>query len=401
MGHIERFYTKVQEVIRTEKPIATAESGQGAYLTINGERKLNLCSNNYLGFASDPRLKEAAKKAIDKYGVGTGSVRALSGTNTLHIELEERLAQFKKAEGAIVLTGGYMANLASIQTIISKEDIVISDELNHASIIDAIRLSAVKNKLIYKHKDMADLENKLKQVQEWQGIPKSNGELPFALIITDGVFSMDGDLAPLPKIVDLAHKYQALTMVDDAHGEGVLGESGRGIVDHFGLHGQVDIEVGTLSKAFGVMGGFMTGRKELIELYRQKARQFLFSNGLSVPDTAALIEAVKIMQESDERVKKLWKNGDYLKERFKALGFDCGESETPITPVMLGAEDLAVEFSARLMSEGVFATPIKFPMVPKGTARIRVMPSAAHERKDLDFGIAAFEKVAKGLHALK
>ncbi|HRN95995.1 MAG TPA: glycine C-acetyltransferase [Candidatus Levybacteria bacterium] len=373
------------------------ESGQGAYLTIAGVPKLNFCSNNYLGFAGDTRLRDAAKKAIDEYGVGTSSVRALSGTNKLHIELEERLATFKGAQAAIALTGGYMANMAAIQTIIGKEDIVISDELNHASIIDAVRLSAVKGKFIYKHKDMAELEKQLQEAQKIAETPRSDGSDRVVLIITDGVFSMDGDLAPLPEIVTLAEKYGALTMVDDAHGEGVVGSHGRGIVDHFGLHNKVDIEVGTLSKAFGVMGGFITGKKPLIDFYRQKARQFLFSNGLSIPDTAALIESVKILEESDDRVKKLWENGDYLKKKFQELGFDTGESETPITPVMLGDEDLSITFSAKLLENDVFATPIKFPMVPKGTARIRVMPSASHTTEDLDRGLAAFEKVGKEL----
>lgn len=394
------FYQNLEQEVAKGKAPVTVESGQGAYLTIEGEQKLNFCSNNYLDLARDTRLKEAAKNAIDRYGVGTGSVRALSGTNTLHIELEERLAAFKGAEAALALTGGYMANMAAIQTIIGKEDIVISDELNHASIIDAVRLSAVKNKFIYAHKDMRQLESQLQEAVEIAKTPRSNGSPRTLLIITDGVFSMDGDLAPLPEIVELAEKYGALTMVDDAHGEGVVGKGGRGIVDHFDLHGKVDIEVGTMSKAFGVMGGFITGRKPLIEYYRQKARQFLFSNGLSIPDTAALIESVKILEESDERVKKLWENGDYLKRRYAELGFNTGESETPITPVMLGDEDLSVQFSSKLLENGVFATPIKFPMVPQGTARIRVMPSASHSKDDLDKGIAVFEKVGKELNVI-
>ncbi len=383
-----------------DKTVPTVESGQGAYLTINGKKKLNLCSNNYLGFAADERLKKAAIKAIEQYGVGTGSVRALSGTNTLHIQLEDALAKFKYAEGCIVLTGGYMANLAAIQTLIGKEDIVISDELNHASIIDAIRLSAVKNKFIYKHADMTDLESKLQEANKVAQNPKSDGQQPLMLLVTDGVFSMDGDLAPLPQIVTLAKQYNAVTMVDDAHGEGVLGTHGRGIVDHFNLHGQIDIEVGTLSKAFGVMGGFITGKKDLITFYRQKARQFLFSNGLSIPDTAALLESVTILAESDEEVKKLWNNAKYIKENLIAAGFDCGKSETPITPVMLGNEDTAKNFSAKLLEHDVFATPIVFPMVPKGKARIRVMPSSSHELKDLDFGISIFKKVAQDMQIL-
>lgn len=399
--YLEQFYTGLQEAIAMGKSPVAVESGQGAYLEIGGRQKLNLCSNNYLGLANDDRLKKAAIEAIEKYGVGTGSVRALSGTNMLHIDLENRLAAFKGAEACLAVTGGYMANLATVQTIIGKEDIVISDELNHASIIDAVRLAQPQRKFIYPHKDMIKLAEQLGQAAEMRNNPKADGTSPVILVITDGVFSMDGDLAPMKEIVELAEQYQALTMVDDAHGEGVVGDHGRGIVDHFGLHGKVDIEVGTLSKAFGVMGGFITGKKELIEFYRQKARQFLFSNGLSIPDTAALIEAVKILEESDERVKKLWDNGRYLKEQFKKLGFDTGESETPITPVMLGDEDVAVQFSAKLLENDVFATPIKFPMVPKGKARIRVMPSASHSREDLDKGIAVFAKVAKELGVLQ
>lgn len=400
MNQISAFYQKIDEAIKPGKRPLVVESAQGAYLTIESKKKLNFCSNNYLGFASNPRLKKAAADAIKKYGVGPGAVRALSGTNTLHIALEENLAKFKKAEAALVLQGGYIANLAAIQTLLGKEDVVISDELNHASIIDGIRLAQIQNKYIYKHRNMGNLEKVLNEIKKLRQVPKSDGELPLVLIVTDGVFSMDGDLAPLPEIVALAKKYDALTMVDDAHGEGVLGDHGRGIVDHFNLHGEVDIDVGTLSKAFGVMGGFITGKRELIEYYRQKARQFLFSTGLTVPDTAALIEAVKILEESNELVKKLWENADYLKKSFKELGFDTGESETPITPVMLGDENVAIEFSAKLLENGVFATPIKFPMVPKGKARIRVMPSAAHSKKDLDFGISVFHKVAKQLKVL-
>lgn len=392
--NIQEFYEKLKEEISGWKSPPIIESGEGAYLTIKGVKKLNFCSSHYLGFSVNPRLAAAAKKAIDEFGIGTG-YRTLAGTHKLHIELENALARFKGAEDAIVLQGGYMANMAAIQTIIGKEDIVISDELNHASIIDAIRLSQVKNKFIYKHLDAGDLELKLKEAVELAKTPKSDGELPLILIVTDGVFSMDGDLAPLPEIVHLAKKYGALTMVDDAHGEGVLGKGGRGIVDHFGLHGQMDIEVGTLSKAFSVIGGFITGKRALIQFYKQKARQFLFSNALTIADTAAILEGVKILEESDELVKKLWENTEYLKKKFAELGFDTGHSKTPITPVMLGDDDLSLKFSARLMEENVFASSIRFPMVPRGTARIRVIPSVSHDKKDLDFGIAAFEKVGK------
>lgn len=400
MDRVATFYKKLEEIIKLGVPPKVIESGQGAYLTINGEKKLNFCSSHYLGLGVDSRLKEAVKKAVDEYGIGTG-YRTLAGTNVLNVELETSLARFKNAEGAIVVSAGYLANMAAIQTIIGKEDIVISDELNHASIIDAVRLSQVKNKFIYKHKDTKDLEEQLKEASKLAQTSKSDGEKPLILIVTDGVFSMDGDLAPLPEIVRLAQQYGALTMVDDAHGEGVMGKGGRGIVDHFGLHGKVDIEVGTLSKAFSVIGGFITGRKVLIDFYKQKARQFLFSSALTAPDTAALIAGVKILESGDELVKKLWENTNYIKSEFKKLGFDIGQSETPITPIMLGDENLAINFSAKLFDQGVFTTPIKFPMVAKGKARIRVIPSAAHSKEDLDLGISAFEKIGRELGVIQ
>lgn len=388
------FYKKLEELNKSNKIPHIISSGQGAYLIIDGKKKLNFCSSHYLGLAVNEKLKKAVQIAVDKYGIGTG-YRTLAGTHTLHIQLEKALADFKKTEATIVLTGGYMANCAAIQTIIGKEDIVISDELNHASIIDAIRLSQVKNKLIYKHRDMSELEKRLKEALNLQKTSKENREKPIILIVTDGVFSMDGDLAPLPDIVQLARKYGALIMVDDAHGEGVLGVGGRGIVDYYNLHGQIDIEVGTLSKAFSVMGGFITGKGILIDFYKQKARQFLFSNALTITDTAAALEGVKILQQSDELVKTLWSNTHYLKKEFTRLGFDIGSSQTPITPVMLPDADLARQFSARLFESGIFAIPIVFPMVAQDKARIRVIPSAAHSKKDLDFGIKAFAKIGK------
>ncbi len=391
---VAQFYQTIEEESSGRKLPLIIESSEGAYLTIAGKKKLNFCSSHYLGLSTEPRIIRAAKKALDLYGTGTG-YRTLAGTHVLHVELEKALAKFKKAEDAIVLTGGYMANCTAIQTIIGKEDVVISDELNHASIIDAIRLSQVSNKLIYKHRDVKDLETKLEEAQSILKTPRSDGKQRMVLIVTDGVFSMDGDLAPLPEIVKLAKKYDVLTMVDDAHGEGVLGKGGRGIVDHFNLHGQVDIEVGTLSKAFSVMGGFITGRKSLINYYKMKSRQFLFSNALTIPDTAALLEGIKILETSDKLVKKLWENTNYLKNQFKKLGFDTGHSETPITPIMMPSEDIAREFSTRLFELDVFATPIVYPMVAKDKSRIRVIPSAAHSNKDLDFGISAFEKIGK------
>lgn len=397
---VKDFYNKLEEDLKVSKQARIIESGEGAYLTIDGVEKLNFCSSHYLGLSVDGRLKEAVKSAVEKYGIGTG-YRTLAGNHVLHLELEKHLASFKKAESCIVLTGGYMANCAAIQTLIGKEDIVISDELNHASIIDAVRLSQAGTKLIYKHLDMVDLEAKLNEAKEVSKTKKANGEERTILIVTDGVFSMDGDLAPLPEIVALAKKYDVLTMVDDAHGEGVLGLGGRGVVDHFNLHGQIDIEVGTLSKAFSVLGGFITGKKVLIDYYKKNARQYLFSNALTIPDTAAILEAVKILEESDVLVKKLWDNAKYLKEEFNKLGFDTGNSKSPITPVMLGSEEIAKEFSAKLFEENVFATPIVYPMVAKNKARIRVIPSASHSRQDLDLGIKAFEKIGKELGVLK
>jgi len=380
-------------------PVRVLESPQGPWFTIDGRKLLNFCSNNYLGFAQDKRIAAAAIKAIKKYGVGAGAVRPISGNLTLHMEAEKALAKLKGAESAFLLPGGFIANIVAIATIVGKEDIVISDELNHASIIDAIKLAQVKTKFIYKHNDMTELEMRLKEAVAAAKAPKSDGTKPIILVVTDGVFSMDGDIADLPAIVKLAKKYGAVTMVDDAHGEGVLGE-GKGIAHHFGLAGKLDIEVGTMSKAFGVLGGVIAGKKELIEYYRQKGRPYLFSTGLTVADAAAVIEGVKILTKSKSLVKKLWDNAAYLKKRFQQLGFDTGVTETPITPVMLGDENLAKEFSTRLMGQGVFATPIKFPMVAMGKARIRVMPSAGHSRKDLDYGIAAFAKVGKELKVI-
>ncbi len=378
------------------KKYRVVDSSQGSWLEVEGKKVLNFCSNNYLGLASNEEVKKASIQAIEKYGVGTGAVRALSGNSILHEELEQKLASFKKTEAVMLTQSGFVANLIAVQTIIDKEDIVISDELNHASIIDAVRLSQVQTKFIYPHNDMVGLKEKLIEAKTIQSSQKrSDGSDKTILIITDGVFSMDGDIAPLPEIVKLAKEFSAITMVDDAHGEGVLGSNGRGIVDHFNLHGQVDIEVGTLSKALGVVGGCIAGEKDLIEFYKQKARPFSFSTGLSIPDTAALIKVVDLLENSDELVKKLWENAKYLKGKFQELGFDTGNSDTPITPVMIGDEEKARELSKELFSENVFATPILFPMVAKGKARIRVMPSAAHTKEDLDFGLRAFEKVGK------
>jgi len=371
--------------------IRTLESAQGAWLKINGKDVLNLCSNNYLGLANNERLKKAAKKAIDDWGVGPGAVRTIAGTMKLHEELEKKLAEFKKVEAVLSLQSGFNANQAVIPSITSSEDAILSDELNHASIIDGVRLSKAK-RYVWKHRDVEDLEQKLQQAD-------ADGAR-YKLIITDGVFSMDGDLAPLPEIVEVAERYNAMVMVDDAHGEGVLGSHGRGIVDHFNLHGRVDIEIGTISKAFGVIGGYVAGKKKLIEYLKQKARPFLFSSSLSPADVAASIEAVKILEESDELVKKLWDNAKYFKDALKKLGFDTGHSETPITPVMLYDAKVASDFSKKLFEEGIFAQSIGYPTVPKGKARIRVMISAVHTKEDLDFAIEKFAKVGKELKVI-
>ena len=366
--------------------IRTLESPQGAWLNVDGRKVLNMCSNNYLGLCFDEELKQAAIEGIKKWGVGPGAVRSIAGTLDLHNELERELAQFKKVEATLVVQSGFNANQAVIGPIVSEEDAILSDELNHASIIDGVRLTKAK-RYVWKHKDVADLEEQLKAA-------KADGARRM-LIITDGVFSMDGDLAPLPEIVEKAEKYGAIVMVDDAHGEGVVGSNGRGIVDHFHLHGRVDIEVGTLSKAFGIVGGFIAGKKALIDYLKQKARPFLFSSSLSPAETAAATAAVRKLSSTDELVKTLWNNAEYFKERLKSLGFDTGHSETPITPVMLYDAKLSSSFSKRLFEEGIFASSIGFPTVPRGKARLRIMISAAHSRKDLDFAISKFEMIGK------
>jgi len=367
--------------------IRTTSSPQGAWIVVDGEKVVNMCSNNYLGFANDPRLVKAARDILDKYGIGPGAVRSIAGTMDLHNELEKKLATFKGSEATLSLQSGLVANQAVIPSMIdSKEDAIFTDELNHASIIDGVRLTKAQ-RFIYKHNDMNDLKAKLEEGKSARR----------KMIITDGVFSMDGDIAPLDKIVDLAEQYGAFTMVDDAHGEGVLGRNGRGIADHFGLHGRCDIEVGTLSKAFGVVGGFVSGRKEVIEFLKQKARPFLFSSAVTPPDVAACMAAVDILLSDEKPVKKLWDNAKYFKEKMKELGFDTGQSQTPITPVMLGEAPVAQKFSKRLFEEKVFAMAIGYPTVPRGKARIRVMISAAHEQKDLDFALEKFEKVGKEL----
>ena len=371
--------------------IRTIGSAQGAWLTVDGKHVLNFCSNNYLGLANHPKLVEAAKEATKKYGVGPAAVRTIAGTTDLHVELEKRLAKFKGAEDVITFQSGFTANLGTIAALVGKEDVIFSDRLNHASIIDGSRLSGARI-VPYDHNDPAALEAAIKE---------NAGTYRRGLIVTDGVFSMDGDIAPLPTLYEVAQKYDILFMVDDAHGEGVLGKGGRGIVDHFGLHGKIDIEVGTMSKAFGVMGGIVAGNKVIIEWLRQRGRPFLFSSAVTAPDAAACLAAVDVLEESTALVDKLWANAKYFKTEMKKLGFDTGVSETPITPVMLGEAPLAQQFSRELFDEGVFAMALGFPTVPKGKARIRVMISAAHDNDDLGKGLEAFAKVGKKLDVIK
>ena len=374
--------------------IRTIESAQGAWLTVDGKCVLNFCSNNYLGLANHPRLRQAAKEAIDAYGIGPAAVRTIAGTMSLHLELEQRLARFKGVEAAVYYQSGYTANLAAIATLVGREDVIFSDELNHASIIDGCRLSRAEV-VRYAHCDPADLRAKVQEVLARPTPPRR------ALVITDGVFSMDGDIAPLPDLVRVAEEHGLMFMVDDAHGEGVLGRGGRGIVDHFGLHGRVDVEIGTMSKAFGVMGGMAAGSAILVDYLRQKARTNLFSSALTIPDVAANLASVEILQQSEDLVKKLWHNGDFLKKELKALGFDTAHSETPITPVIIGEASDAKAFSAKLFEAGVFATAIVFPTVPRGTARIRAMVSAAHSEDDLRFAVEKFAAVGKAMGIIK
>lgn len=386
--HDELDALKQQNLYNT---IRTIDSPQGAWIVVDGKRVLNFCSNNYLGLANDPRLKQAAHNAIDTFGVGPAAVRSIAGTLSLHNELEIRLAQFKGVEATISFQSGFNSNGAVIPALVGKEDVIYSDELNHASIIDGARLSGAKI-IRYSHNDAEALED---------AITKNAGTYRRALIVTDGVFSMDGDVAPLPQIVEVAERHDILLMVDDAHGEGVLGRGGRGIVDHFGMHGRVDVEVGTLSKAFGVVGGYIAGRQEIVEWLRQRGRPFLFSSAVTAADAAACIAAVDILEESTELVERLWDNARYFKKEMQNLGFDTGASATPITPVMLGDAQLATNFSRALFDNDVFAMAIKYPTVPQGKARIRVMISAAHSKDDLDKGLKVFGKVGKELGVIR
>ncbi|KSU81735.1 MULTISPECIES: glycine C-acetyltransferase [Fictibacillus] len=362
------------------------QSANGPVIKVGGNELINLSSNNYLGLATDERLKKAAKEAIEEYGVGAGAVRTINGTMELHLKLEEKLAEFKHTEAAIAYQSGFNCNMAAISAVMDKNDAILSDELNHASIIDGCRLS--KAKIIrVNHSDMDDLRAKAKEAKE-------SGLYNKIMVITDGVFSMDGDIAKLPEIVEIAEEFDLITYVDDAHGSGVLG-NGAGTVKHFGLSDRVDFQIGTLSKAIGVVGGYVAGKKDLIDWLKVRSRPFLFSTSLTPGDVAACTKAIEILTSSTELQERLWENSKYLKQGLEKLGFDIGNSETPITPVIVGDEVKTQEFSKKLNEEGVYAKSIVFPTVPRGTGRVRNMPTAAHTKEMLDQALAIYAKVGK------
>jgi glycine C-acetyltransferase len=370
----------------TFRSLTLIESEQGSNVIIKGKEVIQLSSNNYLGLTNHPRLTKAALEAVEKYGAGTGSVRTIAGTFTMHDELEKKLAEFKHTEAALVFQSGFTTNQGVLSAILSPEDVVISDELNHASIIDGIRLTKAGRR-VYKHVDMEDLEKALQETQSYRK----------RLIVTDGVFSMDGNIAPLPKIVELAEKYDAIVMVDDAHASGVLGNNGRGTVNHFGLDGRVHIQVGTLSKAIGVLGGYVAGPRVLIDYLIHKGRPFLFSTSHPPAVTAACIEAINVLLEEPELIDKLWDNTKFFKEGLQKLGFNTGKSETPVTPVIVGESALAHKFSDKLFEYGVFAQGITFPTVAKDAARVRTIVTAQHSKEELQQALDAFGKAGKEL----
>lgn len=366
------------------------EGANEAEIMLNGKSVINLSSNNYLGFANHPKLKEAAIKSVEKYGVGSGAVRTIIGNMDIHEELEVKLAKFKREEAVMVFQSGFNCNAGAIQAITNKGDLIISDELNHASIIDGVRLSRA-DKAVFKHSDMKDLERVLAE---------KRSQYNNCLIITDGVFSMDGDIAKLPEIVEIAEKYNCMTYVDDAHGSGVLGESGRGTVDHFGLHGRIDFTIGTLSKAIGVIGGYVAGNKVMKEWLLHRGRPLLFSTSLPPAAVGAIMAAVDLLSETTEYTDRLWSNARYFKAELGKLGFDIGHSETPITPVIIGDEAKTVAFSKRMLEKGVFVSPIVFPTVPKGTGRVRCMVTAGHTEEQLLRAVGVFEEVGKEMGLL-
>jgi glycine C-acetyltransferase len=391
---LNQFLTENLEDLKTKglyNVIDPLESPNGPIIKIKGKELINLSSNNYLGLATDDRLKTVAKNAVDTFGVGAGAVRTINGTLELHTRLEEKLAEFKHTEAAIAYQSGFNCNMAAISAVMDKNDAILSDELNHASIIDGCRLSRAKI-IRYNHSDMEDLRTKAKEAKE-------SGQYNKIMVITDGVFSMDGDIAKLPEIIEIAEEFDLITYVDDAHGSGVLGK-GAGTVKHFGLSDKVDFQIGTLSKAIGVVGGYVAGKQDLIDWLKVRSRPFLFSTSLTPADIASCIKSIEILMESTELNERLWENGDYLKKGLKDLGFNIGDSETPITPCIIGDEVKTQQFSKRLYEEGVYAKAIVFPTVPQGTGRVRNMPSAAHTKEMLDQAIAIYEKVGKELEII-
>lgn len=366
--------------------IDVVEGSNGAIIEVDGEEKINLASNNYLGFATNPELIEAANLATEEYGVGAGAVRTINGTLAIHRELEEKIAKFKGTEAAIAFQSGFNCNMGAISAVMNKDDAILSDELNHASIIDGCRLSRAKI-IRVKHSDMKDLEEKAKEAVE-------SGLYNKVMYITDGVFSMDGDIAKMPEIMEIAEKYNLMVYVDDAHGSGVLG-GGAGTVKEFGLSDKVDFQMGTLSKAIGVVGGYVAGSQKLIDWLKSQSRPFLFSTSLTPGAAGAVIKAIDLMENDPSYVEKLWDNANYFKEELQRIGYNIGDSQTPITPVILGDEKLAQKFSKKLIENGIYVKPIVFPTVPLGTGRVRNMPTAAHTKEMLDQAVRVYEKVGK------
>ena len=377
------------------RPLRVMSAAQGPVTVVDGREVISLSSNDYLGLTHHPRLREAALKAVGEYGVGSGAVRTIAGTMTEHEQLEAELAEFKGVEAVLTFQSGFTANTGVIPTITGEQDLIVSDALNHASIIDGMRLSKAPRK-VFPHKDVAALREILREATE-HGRPDGAGPYRLILVVTDGVFSMDGDIAPLPGIVEAAEAYGAAVFVDDAHASGVLGRNGRGSVDHFGLHGRVDIQVGTMSKAMGVLGGYVASTRALRELLIQRARPFLFSTSHPPADAAACREAVRVMLEEPWRIDRLWASTRRFKAELTRLGFDTGRSETPITPIIVGESDAAIRFSNRLFEEGVFATSVVYPTVALDQARLRTIVTAALTDEHLDRALEAFSRVGREL----
>jgi glycine C-acetyltransferase len=378
------------------RPLREMSAPQAVHTVIDGKPVISLSSNNYLGLTTHPHLVEAARSAVDEFGVGTGAVRTISGDTTLLEELERRLAEFKHVEGVLTLQSGLTANSGTIPAVTGENDLIVSDELNHASIIDGVRMSKAA-RAVFPHRDVDGLEKVLRDARANGG---PNGPYRAILVITDGVFSMDGDIAPLPGICDVADRYEAAVMVDDAHASGVLGRNGRGTIDHFDLHGRVDIQVGTLSKAIGVMGGYIAGTQNLKDFLIQRCRTLLFSTSQPPAVAAACIAALDVLENEPVRIQRLWDNTAFFKGALQDLGFDTGISETPITPVIAGDEGKAQELARRLFDEGVFATSVVFPTVGLGKARVRTIVTSEHTRDDLQACINAFEKVGRELRLI-